>query len=95
MLLGYLFVWFVRNAIAQRGRLGPAAHPVDPGGQPRRRGRRHHQYFVPVSTVGPTALSIDYVERTVSLTHGLGYWAVLLAALIVVTGLLFRRRDVS
>ena len=34
------------------------------------------------------------MEKTVSLAHGLGYWAVLLAALIAVTWLLFRRRDV-
>ena len=40
-------------------------------------------------------MSIDYLERTISLTHGLVYWAVLLAAVIVVTAVVFRRRDVS
>lgn len=34
------------------------------------------------------------IERHLSLAHGLGYWAILLAALIAVTWLLFRRRDV-
>ena len=34
VLLGYLFVWFVRNAVLIEARLGPAAHPLDPGGQP-------------------------------------------------------------
>ena len=36
-----------------------------------------------------------FVAKSASLAHGLGYWAVLLAALIAVTWLLFRRRDVS
>jgi hypothetical protein len=40
-------------------------------------------------------MSIDYLERTVSLTHGLLYWAVLLTVVVVGTALVFRRRDVS
>lgn len=43
---------------------------------------------------GPTADSGSYAERSLSLAHGLGYWAVLLAAVIAVTWLVFRRRDV-
>lgn len=35
-----------------------------------------------------------FAERSLSLGHGLGYWAVLLAALLAVTWLVFRRRDV-
>lgn len=35
------------------------------------------------------------VEATLSLSHGLGYWAVLLAILIVITWVVFRRRDVT
>jgi hypothetical protein len=37
-------------------------------------------------------MSIDYLERSVSLTHGLVYWAVLLAVVIVGTAVIFRRR---
>jgi ABC-2 type transport system permease protein len=51
----------------------------------------------PVST-GTGATSEEpgtYLEKSLSLAHGLGYWAVLLAALIAVTWLVFRRRDVS
>ncbi len=48
----------------------------------------------PVST-GPGADSSEYATRSLSLAHGLGYWAVLLAVLIAVTWLVFRRRDVS
>ena len=36
-----------------------------------------------------------YVTKTLSLAHGLGYWAVLLAALLVITWSVFRRRDVT
>lgn len=38
--------------------------------------------------------SSTFAERSLSLAHGLGYWAVLLAALVAVTWLVFRRRDV-
>lgn len=51
----------------------------------------------PVST-GTGAVSEEpgsYLEKSLSLAHGLGYWAVLLAVLIAVTWLVFRRRDVS
>ena len=40
-------------------------------------------------------MSVDYVARTVSLSHGLTYWAVLLAVVVVGTAVIFRRRDVS
>ena len=40
-------------------------------------------------------MTIDEVERSVSLVHGLIYWAALLAVIIVATALVFRRRDVS
>lgn len=50
-------------------------------------------------SAGPSApLTEDgesYVTKTLSLAHGLGYWAVLLAVLLVVTWYVFRRRDVS
>jgi hypothetical protein len=35
------------------------------------------------------------VEKTIGVAHGLGYWAVLLTALIAVTWLVFRRRDIT
>ena len=39
VLLGYLFLWFVRNGPLSQLRLGPAADAVDAGGQSLR-GRR-------------------------------------------------------
>ena len=38
---------------------------------------------------------MDYVERTVSLTHGLIFWAAVLAVIIAGSALIFRRRDVT
>ena len=40
-------------------------------------------------------ISVDYVERTISFAHGLTYWGIVLAVLIVAAALIFRRRDVS
>jgi ABC-2 type transport system permease protein len=94
-LLGYLFVWFVRNAILSEAAWAQRLTPWTPEGNLAAVVNGTHQYFVPVRTVGPDGLSIDYVERTVSLTHGLVYWAVLLAVVLLVTAVIFRRRDVN
>ena len=37
----------------------------------------------------------ETVERHISLAHGIGYWAAVVGVLVVVTGLIFRRRDVT
>jgi ABC-2 type transport system permease protein len=94
-LLGYLFVWFVRNAILSESAWAQRLTPWTPEGNLAAVVNGNHQYSVPVRTVGPEGLSIDYVERTVSLTHGLVYWAVLLTVILLVTAVIFRRRDVS
>jgi len=94
-LLGYLFVWFVRNAILSESAWAQRLTPWTPEANLAAVVRGGHQYFVPVRTVGPDGMSIDYLERTVSLTHGLLYWAVLLAVVIVGSAVVFRRRDVS
>jgi ABC-type transport system involved in multi-copper enzyme maturation permease subunit len=94
-LLGYLFVWFVRNAILSESAWAQRLTPWTPEGNLAAVVNGNHQYSVPVRTVGPEGLSIDYVERTVSLTHGLVYWAVLLTVILLFTAVIFRRRDVS
>jgi ABC-2 type transport system permease protein len=94
-LLGYLFVWFVRNAILSESAWAQRLTPWTPEGNLAAVVRGSHQYFVPSRTVGPNGMSIDYLERTVSLTHGLVYWAVLLTVVIVGTAVIFRRRDVT
>jgi ABC-2 type transport system permease protein len=94
-LLGYLFVWFVRNAILSESAWAQRLTPWTPEGNLAAVVRGSHQYFVPTRTIGPDGMNIDYLERTVSLTHGLVYWAALLAVVIVGTAVIFRRRDVS
>jgi len=94
-LLGYLFVWFVRNAILSESTWAQRLTPWTPEGNLAAVVRGKHQYFVPTRTVGPDGMSIDYLERTVSLTHGLVYWGVLLTVVIIGTAVIFRRRDVS
>jgi len=93
-LLGYLFVWFVRNAILSEAAWAQRLTPWTPEGNLAAVVKRGHEYFVPIRTIGPDGVSVDYVQRTVSLTHGLTYWAVLLAVVIVGTAVIFRRRDV-
>ena len=95
VLLGYLFVWFIRNAVlgeqAWAQRLTPwapeanLAAVVDNG----------YPYAIPVKRLTEGGLSMEFLERQVSLVHGAVYWTVLLAGLIVVALLIFRRRDVT
>jgi hypothetical protein len=37
----------------------------------------------------------ETVERQISLAHGIGFWVAVVGVLVVVTGLVFRRRDVT
>lgn len=94
-LLGYLFVWFVRNGMLSQAAWAQRLTPWTPEGNLAAVVEDGHRYFVPIQSVGPDGVSVDYLERTVSLTHGLIYWAVLLAVVIVATALVFRRRDVN
>ena len=94
-LLGYLFVWFVRNAMLSEAAWAQRLTPWTPEANLAAVVKGGHQYFVPSRSIGPDGVSVDYLERTVSLTHGLVYWAVLLAVVIVGTAVVFRRRDVS
>jgi ABC-2 type transport system permease protein len=95
VLLGYLFVWFVRNAMLSQVEWAQRLTPWTPEGNLAAIVTRGYKYYVPTRTVGPDGVGIDYVERTVSLTHGLVFWAALLAVIIVGSALIFRRRDVN
>ena len=94
VLLGYVVVWFVRkgplNSLAWAQRLTPwtpeagLAAIVGHG----------YSYSVPIENVTPDGARIEWVERTVSLTHGAVYWSILLTLAIIGSLLIFRRRDV-
>lgn len=94
VLLGAIFAIYVRMALSFMSRWAERLAPWSPevnlaaiidGGT---------TYPVSSGPGAPSDSSSSYVEKPLGLVHGLGYWAVLLAALIAVTWLLFRRRDV-
>jgi ABC-2 type transport system permease protein len=95
VLLGYLFVWFVRNAILGQVPWAQKLTPWTPEGNISAIVENGHKYFVNVRVVGDTGISFDSVERTITMTHAVTYWGVILAVLIVGSLLVFRRRDVN
>ncbi len=94
-LLGYLFVWFVRNSALAETAWAQQLVPWTPEANLAAIIDNGYAYSVPVRTVGTDGVSFDYLERTVSLNHGLVFWGVLLAVVVVGTAIVFRRRDVS
>jgi ABC-2 type transport system permease protein len=96
VLLGYLFVWFVRNLLLGFGFEGAARlAPWTPEANLSAIVSKGTTYDVPVRQLTPDGVSVDYVERTISFAHGLTYWGIVLAVVIVAAALIFRRRDVS
>ena len=55
---------------------------------------RGYKYYAPVEKVTPDGVNIDFIEHTVSFTHGLVYWSIFLALIVACSLLIFRRRDV-
>jgi ABC-2 type transport system permease protein len=95
VLLGYLFVWFIRSGPLSQFEWAARLTRWSPEGNLAAIVENGHTYGVPVRTLTEGGVSIEYVERTLSLAHGVAYWAVLLAVVIVAALLLFRRRDVT
>ena len=95
VLLGYLFVWFVRNAVLSGFEWAARLTPWTPEGNLSAVVNKGYTYEIPVEKLTATGVDYDYVERTVTLAHGLTYWGIVLAVLIVAAALIFRRRDVS
>jgi ABC-2 type transport system permease protein len=94
VLLASVVVWFVRM-----GPLGSLAWaqrmtPWTPEGNIAAIIGRGYTYSVPVEKVMPDGVSIDFVQHTVSLTHGAVYWTILLTLVVLGSLLIFRRRDV-
>jgi ABC-2 type transport system permease protein len=95
VLLGYLFVWFVRNVFLGEQGWSQRLTPLAPEANISAIVHKVSSYEVSVQTVTSDGLNVDFVEHTVSLTHGLVYWAVLLLVVVGATWLVFRRRDVT
>lgn len=96
VLLGGIFVLYVRTILAFSSRWAQQLSPWSPEVNLQAVLSRGTTYLVSTGS-GPGIASEDYAtaEKTLSMAHGLGYWSVVLALLIVVTWLVFRRRDVT
>ena len=95
VLLGYLFVWFVRAAILSEVSWAQEITPWTPEANLAAIVDKNFTYVIPRQILTPQGISVDYVQETVSLTHGLVYWALVVAVITAVAALTFRRRDVS
>jgi len=95
VLLGYLFVWFVRAAVL--GGLGWAARltPWTPEGNLAAVLNNGYAYYVPVEELTPEGVNFNQIERVVSATHGVVYWSVVLVVVVTLALVIFRRRDVN
>ena len=94
-LLGYLFIWFVRNGILGESGWAARLTPWSPEGNISAIVSTKHIYYIQTQRVTAEGVMFDQVEQSVNLVHGLTYWGILLAVVIVGTGLIFRRRDIS
>jgi ABC-2 type transport system permease protein len=94
-LLGYLFIWFVRSGLLAQLTFAQRLTPWSPEGNIQAIVENGHKYYLPISRLTTDGEVMDSVERTISLSHGIVYWAVLLFVVIVGSLLAFRRRDVT
>jgi ABC-2 type transport system permease protein len=95
VLLGYLFVWFIRNAPLREQAWAQRLTPWSPEANLAAIVDKGYQYAIPVKRLTEGGLSVEYLQREVSVVHGAVYWIVLLAGLIIMALLIFRRRDVT
>jgi ABC-2 type transport system permease protein len=95
VLLGYLFLWFLRNAILFEAAWAQRLTRWSAEGNIAAILGNGYRYQVPVERLTEDGLTTDYVERTISLTQGLTYWAVVLVVVVTAALLIFRRRDVT
>jgi ABC-2 type transport system permease protein len=94
VLLGGIFVTYTLSVLAFVSPWAQYVAPFSPGVNLQAILDGGTTYEV---TTGPSAPTEDggYAERTLSLAQGLGYWAVLLGALVALSWVVFRRRDVT
>ncbi|HEU4908447.1 MAG TPA: ABC transporter permease subunit [Propionibacteriaceae bacterium] len=95
VLLAFLVVSFVRigplSSLAWAQRVTPwtpeanLAAIVD----------RDYRYYLPLEKITPDGVNIEFAEHSVSLNHGITYWAILLLVVVAGSVLIFRRRDVA
>jgi ABC-2 type transport system permease protein len=94
VLLASVAVWFVRVGPLSSLAWAHRITPWTPEGNLAAIVDRGYRYTVPVKRATADGVNIDFVQRTVSLTHGAAYWSILLALVVLGSLLVFRRRDV-
>jgi ABC-2 type transport system permease protein len=94
VLLGYSVLFFLRMGILRERAWVQHLTPWTPEWNLAAVVADGYEYSVPVEKVTPGGAYIQFVQHTVSLTHGAIYWGVLLAVVIAGSQLIFRRRDV-
>lgn len=94
-LLGFMFVWFVRNAVLSGITWAQELTPWSPEGNISAIVDDGSSYSVPIKQLTAEGVQYTFVERTISFGQGVAYWAVLTAVVILVAWLVFRRRDVN
>jgi ABC-2 type transport system permease protein len=94
LLLASVVVWFVRTGPLSSLAWAQRVTPWTPEGNMAAVLDRGHSYYVPVEKVTPDGVNIEFVQHTVSFTHGVVYWSILLALVVIASLLIFRRRDV-
>jgi ABC-2 type transport system permease protein len=94
VLLAFVLVWFVRVGPLSSFTWAQRITPWTPEGNIAAIVDRGYTYSVPVQRVSSDGVDIDFVQHTVSLTHGAVYWSILLTLVVLSSLLIFRRRDV-
>ena len=90
VLLGYLFLWFVRNALLYELPWAQRLTPLTPEGNLSAVVGNGSTYEV---VVDPADLRNDGAPRQACPRDG--FWVAVVGVLVVVTGLVFRRRDIT
>jgi len=94
IFLGYGVVWFVRNGLLNSLPWAQRLTPWTPEASLAAIVEHGYSYSVPIAKLTPDGASLEWVERTVSFTHGAVYWSILITLVILASLLIFRRRDV-
>jgi ABC-2 type transport system permease protein len=94
VLLGYAIAWFLRMSVLANRAWVQRSIPWTPEANLAAIVQHGYTYSVPIQKVTADGMNVDFVERTLSFTHGAVYWSALIALVILVSLLIFRRRDV-
>jgi ABC-2 type transport system permease protein len=94
ILLAFTVVAFVRSGPLSSLAWAQQITPWTPEGNLAAIVERGYKYYVSVEKLTPEGIRVEFAEHTLSLTHGVIYWAILLTVVVTGSLLIFRHRDV-